>query len=69
MVKHTEAMIQKGIMDLLKWKSKTELIYHFRAGSGKVRLSNGNQFHTGRPGCPDILVLFEGRYVGLEVKT
>ena len=68
-MKISESMIQKSIMDLLKWKADTNLLYHFRAGSGKVRLANGKHFHTGRPGCPDIMVLFEGRYIGLEVKT
>ncbi len=68
MVKHTEAMIQKSIIDLLTWKEKTEDIYWFRAGSGAMKLESGRYFKTGRPGVPDICCLKE-KFYGLEIKT
>ena len=65
-----ESVIQKGILDLLAWKAKTESIYYFRAGAGAVKTQQGRFFKTGRPGCPDIVVCSKGGiFIGLEVKT
>ena len=64
--KQKESEIQKSILDFLEWQKE---IYFFRAGSGLVKLENGRHFKSGKPGVPDIIVVYEGRFIGLEVKT
>jgi len=65
----SEAMIQKGILDYLTMISKQMPLYFFRAGSGAVKTMQGRYFKTGRPGVPDIVVCWAGKFVGLEVKA
>ena len=64
-----ESTIQKGIMDYLELFSRTNPIYYFRAGAGAMKTAQGRFFKTGRPGLSDIVVLYLGRFIGLEVKT
>lgn len=66
MGKITEAMLQQAI---LEWLKHVRGAYFFRSGAGQVRLDSGRFFKTGRPGCPDITACFNGRFIGLEVKT
>jgi len=67
--KISEAMIQKGVLDFLELFSRTKPVYYFRAGAGAVKTEQGRFFKTGRAGLPDIIVLYMGRMIGLEVKT
>ena len=67
--KITEAMIQRSIMDYLAIVSKQQSLYYFRAGAGAMKTEAGRYFKTGRPGLPDIVVLYSGKFIGLEVKT
>jgi len=64
-----ESVIQKGILDYLKLFSKTKPIYFFRAGAGAMKTQQGRYFKTGKPGCPDIVCCFKGKFIGLEVKN
>lgn len=66
MIKRTEAMIQKAVLEFLAMVPKC---YAFRAGSGALKTENGNYVKTGRPGVPDIVVCFDGKWIGLEIKT
>jgi hypothetical protein len=68
-IKRTESMIQKAIMDYLEMISKQIPLYFFRAGSGAVQTMHGRFFKTGRPGVPDIILCWAGKFVGLEVKA
>lgn len=68
-VKRTEAMIQRAIMDYLETMSRRMPLYFFRAGSGAVKTQQGRYFKTGKPGVPDIVACLNGRWVGFEVKT
>jgi hypothetical protein len=43
-------------------------IYYFRSGAGAVKTADGWFFKTGRPGCPDITLVVNGKFIGLEVK-
>ena len=61
-----ENEIQKAILEYLNYIGK---IYFFRAGSGAIRTENGNYFKSGKVGCPDIVVCYKGKFIGLEVKT
>jgi len=61
-----EKNIQKSILDWLGYRGD---IYFFRAGSGQFKTDTGSYFKTGRPGCPDIIVCFKGKFIGFEVKT
>jgi hypothetical protein len=44
-------------------------IYYFRSSSGAVRTSTNRYFKTGKPGCPDISLIYNGLYYGLELKS
>jgi hypothetical protein len=64
-----EKDIQKAILDFLEWQKN---IYFFRAGAGAVKTIRGNgstgYFKTGKKGLPDIILLINGYFIGLEVK-
>ncbi len=64
-----ESVIQRGIMDYLTMIQRQQNIYWFRAGSGAIKTEQGRFFKTGRPGCPDIVAIKDGKFIGLEVKT
>ena len=61
-----ESTIQRGIIDYLQ---TVDDIYYFRSAAGSVQTAHGRFFKTGRPGCPDISVVYRGTYYGIEVKT
>lgn len=65
-----EIQLQKAVMDYLAWFSKSHKIYYFRSGAGQVQTQAGRYFKTGKPGCPDISICFNGgKYYGLELKS
>jgi hypothetical protein len=66
MKKITEAILQRAIIDYLNYRKD---LYWFRSAAGQVKMESGRVFRTGRPGVPDISVVFKGQYFGLEVKT
>jgi len=66
-----ENKIQSNIMKYLDLLSKRVPIYFFRAGSGMIKIHDEKKdrfFRTGRKGCPDIILLIRGKFVGLECK-
>lgn len=65
-MKILEKDIQKAILDYLGYQKD---IYFFRAGAGAIQTLKGGYFKTGKAGLPDIIVLKDGRFIGLEVKT
>lgn len=66
---HKESIIQKSITDYLTMIQRQHKIYWFRAGSGAIKTEQGGYFKSGRPGVPDIIVVKNGLFYGLEVKT
>jgi hypothetical protein len=66
MKKISEAIIQKVVLDYLNYRKD---LYFFRSAAGQVKTESGRMFRTGRPGVPDISVIWRGQYYGLEVKT
>jgi hypothetical protein len=64
-----ESVIQKQIIDYLQLLENQWQLYFFRSWSGLVKTANGNMFKTGKPWCPDLSVVIDGQYIGLEVKT
>lgn len=64
-----EKNIQKAILDYLAYRKD---VYWFRSNSfsGKIQRANGSEGYikNNKPGCPDITVLFQGRYIAVEVK-
>lgn len=70
-----EGIIQKIILNYLKARQiEKEDIYFFRSGAGAVKINDPNNtkqrfFTTGRRGCPDITLCYNGAYIGIEVKT
>lgn len=61
-----EQEIKKQILDYLGYQKD---IYFFRLGSGLIKTEQGRYFKTGTAGCPDIVVVKNGSFIGLEVKT
>ena len=68
-MKQNEAVIQKSIMAYLEHLSRYRRIYYFRSAAGAVLTATGRYFKTGRAGTPDITCCWQGKYIGLEVKT
>jgi hypothetical protein len=66
MKKISEAIIQKAVLDYLNYRRD---LYFFRSAAGQVKTESGRMFRTGKPGVPDISVIWQGKYVGIEVKT
>ena len=64
-----ESILLRGVMDLLRMLETKHDIYYFRSSSGNVRTSTGRNFRTGKSGCPDVSLIFNGIYYGLECKS
>lgn len=60
-----EQDIQNAILDYLSYKQ----VFHYRNNSGALQTKNGGFVRFGAKGSPDIIVVEDGRYIGLEVKT
>jgi hypothetical protein len=68
-MKEKEVDIQKAICTYLQMLENQNKLFFFRSGSGTVKTEKGSYFKSGKPGVPDISVIIDGRYIGLEVKT
>jgi hypothetical protein len=62
----TEVILQRAVLDYLNYRKD---LYFFRSAAGQVKTESGRMFRTGKPGVPDISVIWQGQYYGLEVKT
>lgn len=60
-----EADIQKTILEYLSYRKD---LFYTRVNAGDIYFQ-GRKFAGSVPGFPDILVLKDGRFIGLEVKT
>ena len=65
----TEQTIQRAVMDYLTMIEARCKLYWFRSASGAVQTASGRFFKSGKPGVPDISVIFKGQFIGLEIKT
>lgn len=68
--KSPEQPIQKEILEFLDGMEKLakKPIYYFRSWAGAFKVAGGF-FKTGRAGCPDITLVVNGKFIGLEVKA
>jgi hypothetical protein len=64
-LKILERDIQATIIDYLH---TVDGLYFFRSGSGAI-VTKDRYFKTGKPGCPDITCCYNGKFIGIEVKT
>ena len=64
-----ESIIQRSITDYLTMIEQTHKIYWFRSAAGSMLLKSGRWFKTGRPGCPDITICYNGKFIAVEVKS
>ena len=62
-----ESVLLRAVMDYLTMIEKTHDLYWFRSGAGAFQTTSGRYFKTGRPGCPDITVCYDG-FIALECK-
>lgn len=61
-----ESEIQKACLDYLRYKR----IFCFKASSTGIYDPTRGIFRKGTsPGCPDIIAIIRGQFVGIEVKT
>lgn len=65
----SEKSIQKAIIEYLIYLKNQGKLFFFRSGAGAIRTETGGYFKTGAPGVPDICVIANGKYIGLEIKT
>ena len=68
--KTPETPIQKDILKFLDDMEKLakKPLYYFRSGAGAFKVEGGF-FKTGRAGCPDITLVVNGKFIGIEVKA
>lgn len=59
----TEKTTQAAILQYLGIRG----IFHYRQNTGAVKTAHGFM-RFGFPGAPDIVAIFRGRYIGIEVK-
>jgi hypothetical protein len=68
-----ESTIQSEILVYLRDLQYTEKLYFFRSNSGSFKIADSlgkDRFmKTGKKGCPDIILLIWGKFIGIEVKT
>lgn len=64
-----ESKIQKAICDYLALQEKLGRLLFCRTGVGAIKTAEGRFFKTGRKGWPDVFVLRNGKFYGLEVKS
>ncbi len=60
----TENQIQDAILGLLT----AMRIFHYRNNSGAYQAEHGSYIRYGAQGSPDIIMVVNGIYIGLEVK-
>ena len=63
-IKEKEKDVQKAILDYLTLKG----IFHYRNNSGAMMSDAGHFVRFGAVGSPDIVVVDDGNYIGVEVK-
>lgn len=59
----------RGCLDYLAYYKKTYPIFYFRANSGSVITQGGRVFKGASAGTPDIILLVDSIFCGLECKT
>jgi len=59
-----EKETQKTILQYLELKK----IFHYRQNSGGFKTDNGHFYRMGITGAPDIIAVYKGVYIGIEVK-
>ncbi len=64
-----ELNTQKAIVGYLQLLENQGKAYVVRVGSGAIETAKGYWFKSGKPGCPDIILLYLGRFVAIEVKS
>ncbi len=60
-----EAYIQRSILDYLALRRH----FHLRCNAGVYRAEHGSFIRYGTKGAPDIIVVANGKMIGIEVKT
>ena len=72
-LKQKESAIQKECLNLLQILENQGRIYFIRCNvfSGKIKRSNGSDgfIRQAKAGAPDIIVCFDGKFIGFEIKT
>lgn len=59
-----ESDVQRAILDFLA----ANRVFHYRNNSGGFRDDRGHLYRFGAIGSPDIVIVRDGRYIGVEVK-
>lgn len=65
----TEAQLQKSICDYLQYLENQGKLVYCRTSVGAIKTDTGRYFKTGKKGWPDITVLCNGQFLGIEVKS
>ena len=68
-----EKLIQQAVITTLQYHENMGGCYFIRnnAFQGRIQRPNGSQGYikNAKPGSPDILVLYKGRFIGIEIKS
>lgn len=69
----SEAQIQQAILTYLQMLENHEQLYFLRNNSfaGYIQRNNGSvgRIRNNKAGTPDIIICYQGRFVGIEVKS
>jgi hypothetical protein len=60
-----ETAIQAAIIDYPRLKGR----FFWRNNSGAFKTERDGFYRVGTPGAPDVIGCFQGRFIGLEVKS
>ena|SRR3990167_10372615 len=60
-----EKDLVKSCLEYLGWKK----IFHYRSNTGAFKTDAGGFYRFGSVGCPDIISVIKGQYVGIECKV
>jgi hypothetical protein len=69
--RHLEQDLQKLVLEHLQWRRpKGAFVFHYPAGGWRSPVEAAILKSIGTvPGIPDLLIIYEGRIYGLELKT
>ena len=64
-LKVKESDVLRAVLDYLGYAK----IFHYRNNSGGFKNEQGRFFRFGARGSPDVIVVYRGKYIGIECKS
>lgn len=68
-LKSKEKDVQNAILEWLTWQKPHLKLHFYRNNTGGFKDARGHFYRFGALGSPDIVVIKDGRYIGIECKA